>query len=81
MFCRTWFCRTCGYAGADAIGARSDAVTERSLFDQFERRPGSRKSMITLPTGQHKLQLVLGGWSHIAHTLPVMSNVITVTVR
>ena len=45
------------------------------------KRPGSRKSMITLPTGQHKLQLVLGGWSHIAHTLPVMSNVITVTVR
>jgi hypothetical protein len=37
--------------------------------------------MITLPTGQHKLQLVLGGWSHFAHTLPVISNVITVTVR
>ncbi|HET8920371.1 MAG TPA: DUF4399 domain-containing protein [Xanthobacteraceae bacterium] len=81
VFCRTCFCRTCGRAGVGAIGARSDAVTERNLFDQFERRPGSRKPMITLLPGQHKLQLVLGGWSHIARTPPVMSNVITVTVR
>ena len=39
------------------------------------------EAMITLPVGTHKLQLVLGDWSHIPHAPPLMSNVITVTVR
>ena len=42
---------------------------------------GQTEALITLPPGPHKLQLVLGDWSHIPHTPPVMSNVITVTVR
>jgi hypothetical protein len=42
---------------------------------------GQTEAVITLPPGQHKLQLVLGDWSHIPHAPPVMSNVITVTVR
>lgn len=42
---------------------------------------GQTEAMITLPPGQHKLQLVLGDWSHIPHTPPVMSDVITITVR
>jgi hypothetical protein len=42
---------------------------------------GQTEAMITLPTGKHTLQLVLGDWSHIPHVPPVMSNVITVTVR
>ena len=42
---------------------------------------GQTEAMITLPSGQHKLQLVLGDWSHIPHAPPVMSDVITVTVR
>ena len=42
---------------------------------------GQTEAMITLPPGPHKLQLVLGDWSHIPHTPPVMSDVITVTVR
>ena len=42
---------------------------------------GQTEAMITLPPGPHKLQLVLGNWSHIPHTPPVMSDVITVTVR
>jgi hypothetical protein len=37
--------------------------------------------MVTLPKGKHTLQLVLGDWKHIPHVPPVMSNVITVTVR
>jgi hypothetical protein len=42
---------------------------------------GATEAMITLPPGIHKLQLVLGDWSHIPHAPPVMSDVITVTVR
>ena len=37
--------------------------------------------MITLPKGEHTLQLVLGDWSHIPHAPPVMSKPITITVR
>jgi hypothetical protein len=42
---------------------------------------GATEAMITLPPGIHKLQLVLGDGSHIPHAPPVMSDVITVTVR
>jgi hypothetical protein len=42
---------------------------------------GQTEALITLPPGQHKLQLVLGDWSHIPHAPPVMSDIITVTVR
>jgi Domain of unknown function (DUF4399) len=42
---------------------------------------GQTEALITLPPGQHKLQLVLGDWSHIPHAPPVMSDVITVTVH
>jgi len=42
---------------------------------------GQTEAMITLPPGKHTLQLVLGDWSHIPHVPPVMSDVITVTVR
>jgi hypothetical protein len=42
---------------------------------------GQTEAMITLPSGQHTLQLVLGDWSHIPHVPPVMSTPITVTVK
>jgi hypothetical protein len=42
---------------------------------------GQTEAMVTLPPGQHTLQLVLGDWSHIPHVPPVMSPVITVTVK
>ena len=42
---------------------------------------GQTEAMITLPKGEHTLQLVLGDWTHIPHVPPVMSDVITVTVR
>ena len=42
---------------------------------------GQTEAMVTLPPGQHTLQLVLGNWTHIPHTPPVMSPVITVTVK
>jgi hypothetical protein len=42
---------------------------------------GQTEATVTLPKGQHTLQLVLGDWSHIAHKPPVMSERITVTVE
>jgi len=42
---------------------------------------GHTETMVTLPKGKHTLQLVLGGWSHIPHQPPIMSQPITVTVR
>jgi hypothetical protein len=42
---------------------------------------GQTEAMVTLPKGQHTLQLVLGDWSHIPLVPPVMSEPITITVR
>ena len=42
---------------------------------------GQTEAMITLPPGQHTLQLVLGDWSHIPHAPSVMSTPITITVK
>jgi hypothetical protein len=42
---------------------------------------GQTEAMVTLPKGQHTLQLVLGDWTHIPHMPPVMSAPITITVR
>jgi Domain of unknown function (DUF4399) len=42
---------------------------------------GQTEATVTLPPGQHTLQLVLGNWSHIPHDPPVMSETITITVK
>jgi Domain of unknown function (DUF4399) len=42
---------------------------------------GQTEAMVTLPNGQHTLQLVLADWTHIPHEPPVMSEPITITVR
>jgi hypothetical protein len=42
---------------------------------------GQTEAMITLPKGKHTLQLVFADWSHIPFNPPVMSKVITITVR
>ncbi|HEY6258102.1 MAG TPA: DUF4399 domain-containing protein [Xanthobacteraceae bacterium] len=42
---------------------------------------GQTEAMVTLPPGQHSLQLVLGDFSHIPHNPPVVSSVITITVK
>jgi Domain of unknown function (DUF4399) len=42
---------------------------------------GQTETTVTLPPGSHTLQLVLGDWSHIPHNPPVMSPVVTVTVK
>jgi hypothetical protein len=42
---------------------------------------GQTETMVTLPPGQHTLQLVLGDWSHVPFNPPIVSPVITVTVK
>ena len=42
---------------------------------------GQTETMVTLPPGRHTLQLVLGDWSHIPFNPPIMSPVVTVTVK
>ena len=61
----------------------SDELKQPIPMDDKHRHfgNGQTEAMITLPPGKHSLQLVLGDWSHIPHVPPVMSNVITVTVR
>ena len=42
---------------------------------------GQTETTIELPAGEHTLQLVLGDWSHVPHSTPVVSDVITITVE
>jgi chemotaxis protein histidine kinase CheA len=42
---------------------------------------GQTETTVTLPPGQHTLQLVLANWSHIPFKPPVQSDVITITVQ
>jgi hypothetical protein len=42
---------------------------------------GQTEATVTLPPGKHTLQLVLGDWSHVPFNPPLMSPVITVTVK
>lgn len=42
---------------------------------------GQTETMLTLPKGKHTLQLVLGDWSHVPHNPPVVSKVVTITVK
>ena len=42
---------------------------------------GQTEALIELPLGKHTLQLVLGDWSHFPFHPPIMSDVITITVK
>ena len=42
---------------------------------------GETEATLALPPGAHTLQLVLGDRSHIPHEPPVVSEVITITVK
>ena len=42
---------------------------------------GQKETTLTLTPGKHTLQLVMGDGNHMLHHPPVMSNVITVTVK
>lgn len=42
---------------------------------------GQTETTIDLPPGKHTLQLLLGDQNHIPHNPPVMSEMITITVK
>lgn len=42
---------------------------------------GQTEAMVTLPPGQHTLQLVFANWSHIPFDPPLVSPVIKITVK
>ena len=42
---------------------------------------GSTSTEITLPAGQHSLQMLLGDYRHVPHDPPVVSEPITITVE
>jgi hypothetical protein len=42
---------------------------------------GQTETVVSLPPGEHQLQLVLGNYLHIPHSPPVKSQVITITVQ
>lgn len=42
---------------------------------------GQTETVLELNPGQHTLQLVLGDHFHVPHSTPVMSDVITITVK
>jgi hypothetical protein len=42
---------------------------------------GQTETTLTLPSGQHTLQLIMGDKSHVPHNPPVLSEQITVTVK
>ena len=42
---------------------------------------GQTETELTLPPGQHTLQLVLGNYVHIPHDKPVISEPVTITVE
>jgi hypothetical protein len=42
---------------------------------------GQTETSLTLPPGEHRLQLLLGDHFHIPHQPPVMSEVITIRVK
>lgn len=42
---------------------------------------GQTETVIELPPGEHKLQLLLGNHLHVPHNPPVLSEQITITVK
>jgi hypothetical protein len=42
---------------------------------------GQTETMLTLSPGKHTLQLVLGDWTHVPFSPPIVSPVVTVTVK
>lgn len=60
-----------------------EALNEPIPSDDNHRHFGGGQTELTvdLPAGMHRLQLVLGDHNHIPHNPPVISEVITVTVK
>lgn len=42
---------------------------------------GQTETELTLPSGEHTLQLLLGNYAHVPHDQPVISDAVTITVE
>ncbi len=65
-----------GPDGADELANPLPADDNHKHFGK-----GQTETTLTLSPGKHTLQLVLGDWSHIPHDKPVVSDIITITVK
>ncbi|MBZ0218289.1 MAG: DUF4399 domain-containing protein [Fimbriimonadaceae bacterium] len=65
-----------GEDGADEFDANIPADEHHIHFGK-----GQTETMLDLAPGSHTLQLVLGDKDHIPHNPPVVSDVITITVK
>lgn len=62
--------------------ASLDLETSLPATDQIVHFGGGQTQVTqALPIGTHRLQLLLGDWSHVPHDPPVMSGVIEITVE
>ena len=62
--------------GEDDVGVAIPADDNHKHFGG-----GQTETSLTLAPGEHRLQLVLGDHDHIPHAPPVVSEVITITVK
>jgi Domain of unknown function (DUF4399) len=65
-----------GEGGADELLYGLPADDNHKHFGK-----GQTETMLELPPGKHTLQLVLGDMGHVPHSPPVMSQMITITVK
>jgi hypothetical protein len=61
----------------------AEEMTQPIMVDEHHIHfgKGQIETMLTLPPGQHTLQLMLGDWTHIPFNPPVQSEIITITVK
>ena len=65
-----------GPDGKDEVDANIPADDNHKHYGK-----GQTETMLKLKPGKHTLQLVLGDQNHIPHNPPVVSDVITITVK
>ncbi len=67
----------------DADPLTGDQLTKPIPVDMshIDLGKGQTEINLTLPTGKHKLQVVMGNGAHKLHSPPVMSEIITVIVE
>jgi Domain of unknown function (DUF4399) len=65
------------------IALSPDELKQPIAMDDKHRHfgGGQTESMLTLPPGQHTLQLELADWSHVPFNPPIASPIITLTVK
>ena len=64
------------------VAQMPDMATPLPMTDKVKHFGGGQtETELTLPPGQHTLQLVVGDYLHIPHDAPITSDKITITVK